>query len=123
MLYFQHDAIPSPDVPLAILNLRLETAETDEERQTVLAELKDELNLRTSIAQKMKDIVTMATDDAEQAEDILVNHHRDITARPCYKAAVNHFHDTCYDLSQVRYLISDTSLVCIYNIDIVYITL
>ncbi|XP_078662942.1 legumain-like [Branchiostoma floridae x Branchiostoma belcheri] len=98
-----HDAVPSPDVPLAILNLRLETAESEEERQAVLAELKEELNLRTSIAQTMKDIVTMATDDADKAADILVNHHRDITARPCYKAAVNYFHDKCYDLSQYEH--------------------
>ncbi|XP_067861317.1 legumain-like [Heptranchias perlo] len=90
------DSVPQCDVPVSILQHRINAAKDPEETAKLQKELEQLLERRELIRQTVQQIVRLSTDSEEQAERVL-------TAKQClmerdnYRAAVEYFRVQCFD--------------------------
>jgi len=93
----QSDAVPSEDVPLAILKHRLADASS---RQEALR-LRREINLlnqrNNAIRKSMANIVSSAADSNSDVGSLMTSRH-DITDYECYRTAVKAYNTHCWDI-------------------------
>ncbi|KAI8487685.1 hypothetical protein Bbelb_346780 [Branchiostoma belcheri] len=90
------DAVPAPDVKLAVLQHRLKAARTEEERSEITDQIKQEFADRKMIQTTVDTIVRKVAVDSDQADQVLKDRTRDLTAHDCYKRAVTHFCRRCF---------------------------
>uniref|UniRef100_A0A8C4NIC2 legumain n=1 Tax=Eptatretus burgeri TaxID=7764 RepID=A0A8C4NIC2_EPTBU len=90
------DAIPSPDVPLAILQRQLQKEENENLANTIRQKLHELVEIRQSMQQVVKKIAEMATYSEEQKTRIL-NGQSLLSQHACYEAAVVAFKNHCFN--------------------------
>jgi len=93
-----YDAVPSEDVPLAILYRKLAASSTEQE-PIIRQRIQDLLQLRERIQKTVKDIVGLASRDIRQSDRILRSRYR-LTAFDCYEPVVELFDERCFDISK-----------------------
>ena len=91
------DAVPGPEVPRIVLEKRLKSAETDEERNEIRLELKELMDKRNGLISTTKDIINHVTNDEEMTHKIMTT-VLELTKFDCHKSIVEVFHDRCYNL-------------------------
>lgn len=96
------DAVPAPDVPIRILEKMIQTAATPEETQAAKDKLKAMLQHRQSMEGVVRRIVDQLTATDGDFNAILT-HNVELTQFDCYYAAVDAFHDRCYNLGKNDY--------------------
>lgn len=91
------DAVPSEQVPLAILHHRLADASSRQEAM----QLRREINLlnqrNNAIRQSMKNIVYSAADSDSDVDSLMHSRH-DVTDYECYRTAVKTYDLHCWDV-------------------------
>lgn len=96
------DAIPSPDVPLAILYKSLELAKTEEEKRHLLQEIKYEEESRLRIKATMEKIAERLVPHRQSLRKVL-----ETSASPreefCYKEAVTLFRKQCFNFTKYEH--------------------
>lgn len=97
-----YDAVPSEDVPLAILYKKLESAQNNEALAEIHTQISHLLHLQARIHSTFKDIVGMVSRDIQQSDRILRSRYR-LTAFDCYEPIVDLFSERCFDLTQHEY--------------------
>ncbi|XP_013404249.1 legumain-like [Lingula anatina] len=96
------DAVPSPDVPMAILYHRLEAAKTEEQREEIRQEMeKIQLN-KDKVMITMKHIAGYATKDHVQAARVLQS-QLPLIKHDCYEPVARHFLSECFRVSENEY--------------------
>jgi legumain len=97
----RYDAVPSEDVPLAILYRKLKASRPGEEK-AIQQQIQDILEERERVDAAMRDIVGYASRDLRQSNRINKSRYR-LTAFDCYMPAVELFDERCFDISQNGY--------------------
>jgi len=97
-----YDAVPSEEVPLAILYHKLAAAKNKDDAMMIKQKIDNLLELRAQVLKTFKDIVATASRDLHQSDRILRSRYR-LTAYDCYEPAVELFDERCYDISQNDY--------------------
>ncbi|XP_070577473.1 legumain-like isoform X2 [Ptychodera flava] len=97
------DAVPAPDVPMAILQHRLTASKSTKERQGIVQEMSKLLELRSMVTDTVRKIVDLATDSSAQADRIVNTKKTKLQSHYCYKAVVRHFADNCFSLNTNDY--------------------
>lgn len=98
-------AVAGPDVPRTILEKRVLEAETEAEKQEAQRKLEDLLSEQRAIENSVRNIATVVTQDDGLASNALGD-VPEITDHDCYYAAVDDFHDKCYNLGEHEYAMS-----------------
>ncbi|XP_068244237.1 legumain-like [Palaemon carinicauda] len=93
------DAVPSEDVPVAILRNKMNKA-NGEEKIALQAELNTLLKKREFVQEITKNIATLVTGDQELAEHYMANPKRKVNDWTCYKRAVDAFNDKCFQFGE-----------------------
>lgn len=94
-----YDAIPSEDVPLAILYHRLAATQDEALKDKLHSDIKDLLKHRDDVLKTMKDIVGYSSRDLHQSNRMLMNRYA-LTSFDCYEPVVDLFRERCYDFVQ-----------------------
>ncbi|XP_077993331.1 legumain-like [Glandiceps talaboti] len=97
------DAVPAPDVPMAILQHRLSASTTPSQRQEIVKEMSKLFQMRELVTDTVREIVESSTESSEQAERIINTRKTKLQSHFCYKAAVRHFADHCFSLNTNEY--------------------
>ncbi|XP_071962580.1 legumain-like [Antedon mediterranea] len=97
------NAIPSPEVPMAILYHKLEKASSLEEMQKIRHKIEDMKRLNGNIHKTIETIVSQSVKSEEDADRIMQAETKDITDWNCYKQATTKFSKQCYTLGQHDY--------------------
>uniref|UniRef100_H2Z158 Legumain prodomain domain-containing protein n=1 Tax=Ciona savignyi TaxID=51511 RepID=H2Z158_CIOSA len=97
-----YDDVPSPDVPIHILQYKISMATTFQQHQQLQLELNKELEMRRRIQWTMRNIANLAA--AESNENSLVFHTMPtLLDLPCYSQAIQAFDAMCYELDDHEY--------------------
>lgn len=96
------DAVPSEDVPLAILTRRLSSGVNGPEEIATRKELNELLQTRTDILNTVNRIVELSSRNERQNDRILKSRYR-LTNFDCYEPVAELFDERCYDISQHEY--------------------
>ncbi|KAM9787333.1 legumain [Syngnathus typhle] len=96
------DLTPSPDVPLAILKRKLMASNDIGVARSVLSEINTHFKVREMLATTMYQIAERVTGDRSEAEEV-VNERRDLTQHQCYRTAVDHYKNNCYNWNKAKY--------------------
>ncbi|XP_049596802.1 legumain [Syngnathus scovelli] len=96
------DLTPSPDVPLAILKRKLMASNDIGVARSVLSEINTHFKVREMLATTMYQIAEEVTGDRYEAEEV-VNERRDLTQHRCYRIAVDHYKQNCYNWNKAKY--------------------
>jgi legumain len=96
--YLQHDAVPTPDVRIAIVSQRLEAAaENSIEKENLQRELRQLLNDRTTINKKFQQIASTALAmDHGHYFDMIIKTHMKFTQYDCYKSVTQRIQEKCF---------------------------
>jgi len=96
------EAVPSEQVPLAILYRRLMDTRDQEEAEQLRIEIEELRTTNGEIEASVRSIVHMAT---TQGTDVngLMGAHYGLTQHACYKEAVTQYNRFCYDLADFEY--------------------
>ncbi|KAH7963251.1 hypothetical protein HPB52_020305 [Rhipicephalus sanguineus] len=95
-----YDAVPSRDVPIAILRRKLEKAYYAYEKKTWKDKLRQALLNRSFLKKKVDQIASFLARDNPYDADLLLTSRRRLTNFDCYEKAVRHFNDRCFSLSK-----------------------
>jgi len=97
-------AVPGPEVPVASLQNQIKYAQTTEEEQEAREMLDAVLENRKWMRSKVEEIVgtVLQTDDENQIQSVF-NVNIPLTRYDCYYAAVDEFHERCFNLGQNDY--------------------
>ncbi|XP_050686859.1 legumain-like [Eriocheir sinensis] len=100
-----NSSVPSPDVPLAILQAKKHSATTPEEREHLQEQLDILHEKRRALKLAMHELAREVTGDTEVAANMVSGRHQlhDIIRWPCYMDAVRIFHTRCINLAQNPY--------------------
>ncbi|KAL3875923.1 hypothetical protein ACJMK2_033827 [Sinanodonta woodiana] len=94
------DAVPSEDVPLAILERRLEAAASQTQREQLEEQLRDLIKSRESVKTTIKKIASFATNDHVQTHRVMYSGVRHaLNSWDCYKYVLKHLAATCPQLN------------------------
>lgn len=96
------DAVPGPDVPVRILEKLIQAASTPEESQAAKEKLRQLMQNRQSMEATVRNIVSALT-SADGDFNAILTHNVELTAFDCYYAAVDAFHERCYNLGKNDY--------------------
>ncbi|CAM9583202.1 legumain [Lampetra fluviatilis] len=96
------DAVPSPDVPLAILEHRLNAARDPEVASRIFADIQTLLQTRKRMEEVVRGIVGLCAATPEQAQHLL-ELRQDLNEHGCYRTAVTHFKSRCFNWSDQKY--------------------
>jgi len=91
------DAVPGPEVPRIILEKRLQSATSDDERNEIRKELKTLLDKRNSMVSLTKNIINHVTKDDATTQKIMTT-QIELTQFDCHKIIVDAFHEKCFNL-------------------------
>uniref|UniRef100_A0A3B4B8G7 Legumain n=1 Tax=Periophthalmus magnuspinnatus TaxID=409849 RepID=A0A3B4B8G7_9GOBI len=93
------DLTPSPDVPLAILKRKMMASNDIRETRGLLMEINIHLKI---LADNMFQIAHTVTGDKLKAEEI-INSRTPLTQHQCYKKALYHYRDNCFNWHKTQY--------------------
>ncbi|XP_022097352.1 legumain-like [Acanthaster planci] len=101
------DAVPSPEVPMAILHRRLMAARDPRKRSEILKEI-------TTLGQSQQAMVsvlqatvkTVLNDNGDRFDQVMTRHGVQVTNWDCYKTAVDHFSEKCFPFKKHDYALS-----------------
>jgi legumain len=96
------DAVPSEQVPMAILHHRLQDAKSMVEQELILQEIQALRVLHDNVVNTMDTIVKATSRDHRQADRIRTVRYT-LTNHACYQPAVELFDERCFDISQNDY--------------------
>nr|XP_027236601.1 legumain-like [Penaeus vannamei]XP_027236602.1 legumain-like [Penaeus vannamei] len=97
-------AVPSPDVPVAILKSRIRRAKEVAEVDALKEELRHLRMNRVIVKVAMTRIISHVAGGAPRMASLLVaSGNHTITRWPCYTASVRAFHDHCFHLAKNPY--------------------
>ncbi|XP_043930587.1 legumain [Protopterus annectens] len=108
-------AVPSSDVPLAILKRKLMATNDIAEARQLLQEINTLLETRQLIKGTMARIVRIVTDSSEAAQQILTTRQR-LTNHRCYRTAVEHFKTRCFNWHSPMYEYALRQLYTLVNL-------
>lgn len=100
--YAELQAVPSEQVPLAILYRRLMDTRDTEEAEQLRIEIQELRQTNDDIQRSVRSIVHMATTQGTDIEELLGAHYS-LSEHECYKAAVTQYNTFCYNLSDFTY--------------------
>jgi len=100
--YAELQAVPSEQVPLAILYRRLMDTRDPEEAEQLRIEIQEMRQSNDDIQRSVRSIVHMATAEGTNIDEVLGAHYG-LTQHDCYKAAVSQYNTFCYNLSDNTY--------------------
>ncbi|XP_041070235.1 legumain [Carcharodon carcharias] len=109
------DAVPSPDVLLAILKQKYMAANNIEEAQKLLVEIGAHLGNKRLIQESMQKIVSIVTESEEHTAQILNSRSR-IRDHACYQAANYHFKTRCFNWHTPLYEYALRQLYALVNL-------
>ncbi|XP_055018221.1 legumain-like [Boleophthalmus pectinirostris] len=110
-----HDLTPSPDVPLAILKRKMMASNDIMETKGLLMEIDIHLKIRQILAENMFQIVHTVTGDKVKAQDI-VSSRTPLTQHQCYKTALYHYRDHCFNWHKTQYEYALRHLYALVNL-------
>ncbi|XP_042203081.1 legumain-like [Homarus americanus] len=97
-------SVASHDVPLALLQSRVQRANTTTEAQYWKTQLHSVQLNRALVKTLMHRLIEEVVNDEEMLSKIIRrNHQHDITRWDCYLASVRSFHARCFDIAQNTY--------------------
>eukprot|EP00794_Sanderia_malayensis_P020213 gene20213-22189_t len=97
------DAVPSPDVPLMILQKRLQKARTKVEYRQIEMMIAQEKKTRSTIRLVVKKIVAKLAPTVSKEEEFFVTKPAALKERECYENAVGMFKEKCFNFSKYEY--------------------
>ncbi|XP_028398657.1 legumain-like [Dendronephthya gigantea] len=106
--YDTNDAVPSPEVPMAILEHRLEKASSSEKVKIEMKML-SLLRERQRVRETVEKIAEVATHGEEQKFRVLEGSSGKVTELDCHAEVVDAFHEKCFALGK-----SDAALRHVY---------
>uniref|UniRef100_A0A224YM96 legumain n=1 Tax=Rhipicephalus zambeziensis TaxID=60191 RepID=A0A224YM96_9ACAR len=98
-----YDAVPSRDVPIAILRRKLAKAYNAHDKKSLKEKLRRALLNRSFLKKKVDEVVSFLAQDNPHDADLLLTTRRRLTNFDCYEKAVDHFSDQCFNLSKNPY--------------------
>lgn len=96
------DAVPSPDVNLHSLKRRIEQSNDEYERASLIYQLEMEHESRAKVEKTVRAIVAQIYSAPIKVQKVL-SAHTEVNRPTCYKQAVTHFRNKCFDFQQVEY--------------------
>lgn len=99
------DAVPSGDVPLAILHHRLADTSDLDEKMEIIDEMKLLIADHQVIRRAVRQIVRLAIGDDLQVDQVL-RVHRQLSDYECYEPAMEMFNDRCFNFSENEYALT-----------------
>jgi len=96
------DAVPSHDVIVHTLKRRIEDTEDEYERASLIYQLEMEHDARAKVVKTATSIVRQIYSSDRKVTRILSS-HANVDRPHCYKKAVTHFRNKCYDFTEVEY--------------------
>ncbi|XP_071752418.2 legumain [Centroberyx gerrardi] len=109
------DLTPSPDVPLAILKRKMMATNDIGMARGLLMEINSHLKVKQMLAETMRRVVQRVTGDEFEAQQIL-DDKADLSQHECYKAAVNHYKNTCFNWHKTEYEYALRHLYALVNL-------
>ncbi|XP_067894860.1 legumain [Heterodontus francisci] len=109
------DAVPSPDVPLAILKRKYMATNDIKVAQKLLKEINAHLESKRLIQESMEKIVSIVTESDEHAAWI-INSRSHIRDHVCYQAANYHFKTRCFNWHTPLYEYALRQLYALVNL-------
>jgi legumain len=97
-----YDAVPSEEVPLAILYHKLSAANDEQSQLKLRKQIDDLLEERSRVLQTVKDIVGTASSDIHQSDRILTTRSK-LTSFDCYQPVIELFRRRCFDFIKNDY--------------------
>ncbi|XP_031565281.1 legumain-like [Actinia tenebrosa] len=98
----EFDAVPSPDVPIAILEHKLENAKDPETKKLIKDDLEKEIKMRLKIQDTVRQIAEHASQNNLQIQRVIEK-----AAVPrdyiCYKKAIKAFKTFCFNFQEYEY--------------------
>ncbi|XP_063040687.1 legumain [Engraulis encrasicolus] len=92
----ERDLTPGPDVPLAILKRKLMKSNDIGAARGYLAQISTHLKTRELLGETMRKVVQKVMGSNGDAEKLL-NQRMELTRHECYKAAVTHYRNHCFN--------------------------
>ncbi|XP_019953480.2 legumain [Paralichthys olivaceus] len=109
------DLTPSPDVPLAILKRKLMASNDIRLARGLLMEINAHLKVREMLAETMHQVVEKVTGSKLKAEEVF-NERADLSQHQCYKAAVKHYKQNCFNWHKTEYEYALRHLFALVNL-------
>ncbi|XP_035024676.1 legumain isoform X2 [Hippoglossus stenolepis] len=109
------DLTPSPDVPLAILKRKLMASNDIAFARGMLMEISAHLKVREMLAETMHRVVEKVTGSKVEAE-VVFNERADLSQHQCYKAAVKHYKQNCFNWHKTEYEYALRHLYALVNL-------
>lgn len=98
-----YDAVPSPDVPMHILERKLRTTpRNDEKFMDLQRTLRKFHSNRQFLDNQVKEIIKKSVEDADKL-NIVLNERMDLKNLKCYESVVKYFSKHCFSLSKNDY--------------------
>ncbi|XP_026155023.1 legumain [Mastacembelus armatus] len=109
------DLTPSPDVPLAILKRKMMASNDIRVARGLLMEISTHLKIREVLAETMHRVVERVTGNKLKADEVF-NERAELSQHQCYKAAVSHFKNSCFNWHKPQYEYALRHLYALVNL-------
>jgi len=96
-------AVSGPEVPVAILQKKIEMAEDEAEADLARDQLQSLLNNRKFMENVVEQVITTVTAGDDSLTNIVFTDNVELTKFDCYYAAVDLFHERCFNLGKNDY--------------------
>jgi legumain len=93
-----NDAVPAEDVPIVILQKRLQAATNVDDKEAINQQLHDLMRKRKTMIDTTLKIITHVTGDSGSTNKVL-RANKELVNFECYNDIVDSFHTNCYNLS------------------------
>ncbi|XP_051946441.1 legumain-like isoform X2 [Xyrauchen texanus] len=111
----EHDLMSSPDVPLAIMKRKLMKTNDIIAARQHLQEITAHMQVKELLANTMRKIVEHVVQDQEEVKYYLEG-REDLTQYDCYKTAINHYKQHCFNWHQQEYEYALRHLYALVNL-------
>merc|ERR550525_685175 len=96
-------AVSGPQVPVTILQKKIEMAESEEEAEIAREQLQNLLNNRKFMEGVVEGVINMVTEGDDTLTSAVFTDNVELTNFDCYYAAVDEFHERCFNLGKNDY--------------------
>ncbi|KAI1902697.1 hypothetical protein AGOR_G00018680 [Albula goreensis] len=97
------DRVANPDVPVAILQKKIQSAESPAEKEKLEGELHELMQTREAIRDSVVQIIQKSTDSEEQAQRVQNAKSTEITNPKAYKDIVEYYKKKCFNFHEPKY--------------------
>ncbi|TSL04279.1 Legumain [Bagarius yarrelli] len=109
------DVVANKDVPMAMLQKRIQSAKTPEQRALYEKQLFELHQGKQRVIQSMQRIVEKCTDSNEAFQQVLHGQSQAYATKE-YKEVVEHYREKCFDWHETKYLSSMDHLYLFANL-------